>query len=157
MGYIYRVFRQHRRLTYRGQVTHICVGKLTITGSDNGLSPGRRQAMSPGRRQTIIWANVGILLIGPLGTNFSEIQIGVQTFIEENALENVVCEMAFILSRPQGVNIASTSVTCGREMLIKSQRSNFHVCKLANQPPAGRRAHSGLLCIQHFAYNTGTT
>ena len=46
--------------------------KLTIIGSDNGLSPGRRQA--------IIWTNAGILLIGPLGTNFIEILIGIQTF-----------------------------------------------------------------------------
>ena len=44
---------------------HICVSKLTIIGSDNGLSPGRRQA--------IIWTNAGILLIRTLGTNFSEI------------------------------------------------------------------------------------
>ena len=44
-------------LTHRGRVTHICVGNLTIIGSDNGLSPGRRQA--------IIWTNAGILLIGP--------------------------------------------------------------------------------------------
>ena len=29
-------------LTYWGRVTHICVNKLTIIGSDNGLSPGRR-------------------------------------------------------------------------------------------------------------------
>ena len=28
-----------------GQVTHICLGDLTIIGSDNGLSPGRRQAI----------------------------------------------------------------------------------------------------------------
>ena len=55
-----------------GRVTHICVCKLTIIGSDNGLSPGRRQA--------IIWTNAGILLIGPLGTNFSEILIEIQTF-----------------------------------------------------------------------------
>ena len=53
-------------------MTHICVGKLTIIGSDNGLSPERRQA--------IIWTNAGILLIGPLGTNFSEILIEIQTF-----------------------------------------------------------------------------
>ena len=52
-------------LTHWGRVTHICVSKLTIIGSDNGLSPGRRQA--------IIWTNAGILLIGTLGTNFSEI------------------------------------------------------------------------------------
>ena len=59
-------------LNHWGRVTHICVGNLTITGSDNGLSPGRRQA--------ITWTNVGILLIGPLGTNFIEILIGIQTF-----------------------------------------------------------------------------
>ena len=59
-------------LTRWGQATLICVGKLTIIGSDNGLSPGRRQAM--------IWINDVILLIGSLGTNFSEILIGNQTF-----------------------------------------------------------------------------
>ena len=53
-------------------MTHICVGKLTIIGSDNGLLPERRQA--------IIWTNAGILLIGPLGINFDEILIGIQTF-----------------------------------------------------------------------------
>ena len=46
-------------LTHWGRVTHICVGKLTIIGSDNGLSPCRRQA--------VIWTNAGILLIRPLG------------------------------------------------------------------------------------------
>ena len=50
----------------------ICVVKLFIIGSDNGLSPGWRQA--------IIWTNAGILLIGPLGTNFSEILIGIHIF-----------------------------------------------------------------------------
>ena len=59
-------------LTYWGQVTHICIGNPTIICSDNGLSPDRRQA--------ITWTNVGILLIGPLGTNFSEILIKIQTF-----------------------------------------------------------------------------
>ena len=53
-------------------MTHICISKLTIIGSDNGLSPGRRQA--------ITWTNATILLIGPLGKNFSEILIGIQTF-----------------------------------------------------------------------------
>ena len=48
-----------------GWVMHICVSKLTIIGSDNGLAPDRRQA--------IIWINAGLLLIGSLGTNFSEI------------------------------------------------------------------------------------
>ena len=48
------------------------VSNLTVIGSDNGLSPDRRQA--------IIWTNAGLLLIGPLGTNFSEILIGIHTF-----------------------------------------------------------------------------
>ena len=59
-------------LTHWGWVTHICVGNLTIIGSDNGLSPGRRQA--------ITWTNVGILLIGPLGTNFNEMLIQIHAF-----------------------------------------------------------------------------
>ena len=62
----------HTLLTHWSRVTHICVGNLAIIGTDNGLSPGRRQA--------IIRTNAGILLIGPLGTNFSEIWIGIQTF-----------------------------------------------------------------------------
>ena len=58
-------------LTHWGRVTHICVGNLTIIGSDNGLPPGRRQA--------ITCTNVWILLIGPLGTNFSEMLIEILT------------------------------------------------------------------------------
>ena len=63
-------FVANMTLTHWGRVTHICVSKLTIIGSDNGLSPGRRQA--------IIWNNAGLLLIEPLGTNSSEIAIGIQ-------------------------------------------------------------------------------
>ena len=51
--------------THWDRVTHIYIGKLTIIGSDNGLSPGRRQA--------IIWPNSGILLIGTLETHFNGI------------------------------------------------------------------------------------
>ena len=58
-------------------MTLIYVSKLTITGSDNGLSRGRRQA--------IIWTNAGILLIGPLG-NLNRTSI---IIIQENAVENV--------------------------------------------------------------------
>ena len=59
-------------LTHWGWVMHICVSKLTIIGSDNGLLPGGRQ--------TIIWTNVGILSTGPLETNFSELLIEINTF-----------------------------------------------------------------------------
>ena len=60
------------KLTHWGRVTHICVSILAIIGSDNGLSPGRRQA--------IIWSNTGILLIRTLGTNFSEILGEIHSF-----------------------------------------------------------------------------
>ena len=59
-------------LTHWGRVTHICVGKLTTIGSNNGLSPGQRQA--------IIWTNAGLLLIIPFETNFSEILIEIHIF-----------------------------------------------------------------------------
>ena len=59
-------------LTHWGRVTHICVSKQTISGSDNGLSPGRRQAIN--------WTSAGILSIGPFGTNFSENLTKILTF-----------------------------------------------------------------------------
>ena len=59
-------------ITHWGWVTHISIGNLTIIGSDNGLLPGRHQA--------IIWTNAGILLIGPLGINFCEIIIKIHIF-----------------------------------------------------------------------------
>ena len=59
-------------LTHWGRETHTCISKLSIIGSDNGLSPGRRQ--------TIIWTNAGILSIGPIGTILNEILIIIHTF-----------------------------------------------------------------------------
>ena len=53
-------------------MTHICVGKLTIIGSDKGFSPGRHQA--------IFWTNAGTLWVGHLGTNFSPVLIEIHTF-----------------------------------------------------------------------------
>ena len=57
------------------------------------LKFGDRYVISP----SIIWSNAGLKLIGPLRTNFSEIQIPTSTF------ENVFCKMEAILSRPQCV------------------------------------------------------
>ena len=51
---------------------HTYISNLTIIGSDSGLSPGWCQA--------IILTNDGILLIGPLGKNFSEILIKINVF-----------------------------------------------------------------------------
>ena len=78
-------------------MTHKCFSKRTIIGKDNGLSPGRRRAN--------IWTNAGILLIGPLRANFSEILMEIYIFsFKENAFELVVRNLAAILFRSQCVN-----------------------------------------------------
>ena len=66
------VFCKKKWLKYVDLINSLRPSDIAIIGSDNGLSPGRRQA--------IIWTNAGILLIGPLGTNISEIWIRIQTF-----------------------------------------------------------------------------
>ena len=69
-------------------MTHICVSKLTIIGSDNGLSPDRDQA--------IIWTYAGILLIRPWGTNFSEILIEIDVF----SFKKMHLKMSSVKCRP---------------------------------------------------------
>ena len=80
-------------------MTHTWVGNLTIIGSDNGLSPGRRQA--------IIWTSAIILLIGLLRTNFSDILIEIQTYsfkkihLEMSGKERLFCpELNVLMLRP---------------------------------------------------------
>ena len=83
-------------LTHWGRVTHICVSKLTIICSDNGLSPGRRQA--------IIWINAGILLIRTLGTNFSEMLGKIHSFsFKKMHLKMSSAKGRLISFRPQWV------------------------------------------------------
>ena len=98
LGHLQAQWWPNKDLTHWGLATHICVGKLTIIGSDNGLSPGRRQA--------IIWTNVGILLIGPLRTDFSEILIENQTF----SFKKMHLKMLSAKWRPfcLGLNVLST-------------------------------------------------
>ena len=70
---------------------------LSIIGSDNGMSPDRRQA--------IIWTSAGILLIGPLGTSSSEILIKIHTF----SFKKMYLKMASGKWRPfcLGLNVLS--------------------------------------------------
>ena len=93
-------------------MTHICVCILTIIGSDNGLSPGRRQA--------IIWTSAGILLIGSLGTNFSEILIGIQIF----SFKKMKLKMSSAKCRPfcLGLNVLRD----GESKVTISYESDFH-------------------------------
>ena len=92
-----KIYKWCFELSHWGWVTHICIGKLTIIGPNNGLSPGRHQA--------IIWTNAGILLIGLLGTNFSEILIQIQTF----SLRKIRLKMSSAICCPfhLGLNVFS--------------------------------------------------
>ena len=96
-------------LTHWGRVTHICVSKLTIIGSDNGLSPDRRQA--------IIWNNAGLLVIGPLGTNFSEIFIEILTF----SFKKIPLKVSSAKRRPfcLGLNVL-TALDCTSNIVNKN-------------------------------------
>ena len=93
---ITRIDRTLPILTHWGRVTHICVGNLPIIGSDNGWSPCRRQ--------DIIWTNAGLLLIVPLGTNFSEILFEILTFSLKKYAWKCRLRNGVHLFRPQWVN-----------------------------------------------------
>ena len=50
--------------------------------------------------ETIIWTNAGLLSTGPLGINQWNYYQNSSFFIQENAFENVVCNMAAMLFWP---------------------------------------------------------
>ena len=103
-------------LTHWGRVTHICVSKLTIIGSDNGLSPDRRQA--------IVWTNAGLLLIGPLGTNFNEILIEILTF----PFKKMRLKVSSAKRRPfcLGLNVLTYSTSCCITCQMDTNKSHPH-------------------------------
>ena len=100
-------------LTHWGRVTHICVGKLTIIGWDNGLSPSRRQA--------IIWTNAGILLIQTVGTNFSEILSKTQMF----SFKKMHLNMLSVKWRQLGLHELNHSCGC-LVSIINDSEQNKH-------------------------------
>ena len=87
-----------------GRVMHICVSNLTIIGSDNGLSPDRRQALT--------WTNAEFIVNW---THRNKLQSNLNSnsniFIQENAFENVICQMVAIFSLPQWVNMKHADTT----------------------------------------------
>ena len=108
------------------RVTQKCVSKLSIIGSDNGLSPGQRQA--------IIWTYAGILLIGPLGTNFSEILIESITF----SFKKMHLKMSSGKWQPfcLGLNVLTH---CGRVSSDKKCVSKLTIIGSDNGSSPGRR------------------
>ena len=106
-------------LTHWGRATHICVSKLTIIASDNGLSPGRRQA--------IIWTNAGILLIRTLGINFSEILCEIHSFsfskmhLKMSSAKWRLFGLGLNELKSSDIGLTLTSCHCARPILIANQ------------------------------------
>ena len=94
--YLFFFFLGGGMLTDIIRVTHICVSKITLIDSDNGLSPGRHQA--------IIWSNVEILLIRTIETNFREILIEFHEFSFRKMHLKMLSAKWFKWSRHQYVN-----------------------------------------------------
>ena len=81
--------------THWRRVTHICVGNLTIIGSDNGLSPSHYLNQC--------WNIVNWTLRNKLQWNINR---NSYIFIQENAFKNIIWKKAAILSRPRCVKMA---------------------------------------------------
>ena len=134
-------------LTHWGRVTHICIGNLTIIGSDNGLSPGRCQA--------IIWTNAGKLLIE---TNFNEILIGIQTF----SFKKMHLKMSSAKWRPfcLGLNVLRPlwrESTCHIPHGFPSQSaSNAESISMSWPHHVGHWSSSAVQVCQSLARNWGT-
>ena len=102
-------------------MTPICISNLTIIGWDNGLSPGRHQA--------IIWTNAGVFLIGPWESNFSEhFDRNSYIFIQETAFENVVCKMAVILPQPQCHRLLTFATKEDNNIFIRVTHCQYQGC-----------------------------
>ena len=86
-------------------MTHIRVSKIIIIGLDNGLSPGWHQS--------IISSNAGIWsILTNLRNKFQwNLQLSSYILIQQNAFENVVCEMVAILFRPQWVKAINMALS----------------------------------------------
>ena len=101
---------------------HICISDLTSIGSDNGLWPGQCQAINR--------TNAGFLLIGPLGTNFSEILIEILIF----SFKKMHLKVSSANRRPfcLGLNVLTHHVGVFYYQIITSVSYSKSVCLLSN-------------------------
>ena len=103
------------------RVTHICISKIITIVSDNGLSPVWRQA--------IMWTNAGILLIGPLGINFSDILIEIHIF----SFEKIHLKMSYAKANQWHYMVVMVTQIAGEKTVcspVCSPMSSFlYVCK----------------------------
>ena len=114
-------------LTHWGRATHIFVSETIIIGSDYGLSPGWRQA--------IIWTNVAIFLIGPLGTSLNEISLKINTFsFKKMHLKMSSAEWCLVdLSLNDLTNntpYLTSAVSCGLSYMNNLEKTNHFITEL---------------------------
>ena len=83
-------------LTQWGQVKHICVGKLTIIGSDNGLTPGCCQAIN--------WTNAGNCQLDPSGQTSVKFQLEFKYFRSRKCIWKCRLQNGAHFLPPQFVN-----------------------------------------------------
>ena len=116
------------RLTNWDHVTHIMVGNLTIIGSD--------------KRHGIIWTNAGIMLIRPLGTNFSEILIKMHTFSFNKKHLNMSDKQRPVCL---GLNVSNSALICSAWQVTCKDHSKVlaHAC----EPQLGSKLSMGLVLL----------
>ena len=119
-----------------------------IIGSDDGLSSGRRQA--------IIRTNAGILLIGPLGTNSSEILIGIQSF----SSNKIRLKMSSAKCCPfrLGLNVLSvlTAASCQNRIAWWRYNNNNNVVFIKRWFQDGTNITYGYLTLAHKRWSEYT-
>ena len=122
-------------------MTHICVSKLTIIASHNGLPPGRCQA--------IIWTNAGLLSVGTLRTYYSEILIKIQQFsLKKMHLKMLSAKRRLCYHGPNVLGYRYLASLPSKTMSSSSFNS-VDICKMV------RLIHFHVGCavrIQHFWY-----
>ena len=125
------------QLTHWGRVTHICVSDLNIIGSDNGLSPDRRQA--------IIWINARILLCGPRWINFIEISIEIHIL----SLKKMHLKMASGKWRPFCLGLSV--LMAWQQMAAWTEEDLAHWCTYRWLSAKLQYLHSGDGAVLHWA------
>ena len=111
-------FLTHHFWISETHLTHLpqCRTYASVTwvsiGSDNVLSPDRRQA--------IMRTNAGILLIGPSGTRFSEIQIKIQKFSFMKVHFKMSYRYKFVRRRQKTMSYQYRKSHCGDKTVVRS-------------------------------------
>ena len=108
----------------------------------NGVNNGSGNALLPDQGEAIIWTNADLLSIGPLGTNFNEIQIAIWNF-SFMKMHLKMCSVKWWPFCPDGDE--STVTSAGP---VNIQDTNNHPC--------GSRCHTMALCSPYTPVTTKT-